>query len=700
MAKENLQPHIKVRYNVIIICIYISGIILLCQLFNLQIINGKEYRETSNTRLSRETVLKASRGDIYDRTGNIIARTKATYNLELYKSKIETQNLNNAILNIINVLEKNNEGYIDNLPITINPFEYRFSNEEEKSLFFKENKLQNGMTAEEVFYKLKEKYEINIDNIEDVKKIMTIRYEIIKNGYSVTKPIIIAKDISIQSVNEFEERNSSFASIHISTQAVRTYPKGSLASHIIGYIGRIDKKEYTIKKDKGYDLNDYIGKMGVESVFEEYLRGKDGIKQIDMSVDGTTSGEYISKEAIAGSDLVLTIDAKLQDITEKALKANIEKIKSGGFGTPSDAKSGAAVVINVNTGEILSIASYPDYEPELFVKGLSNEKWEEYMGPQALFNRAVQGSYAPGSIFKMVTATAALETGVITKTEKILDKGVYALGNTKKNCWIYTQYHSTHGNINVSEAIKHSCNYYFYEMGNRMGIDNLKKYAEYYGLGKKTGVELIGETSGTLASKEEFAENNRTWYGGNTLDAAIGQGDNSFSPLQMVRYIAMLSNGGKYIRPTIIKTIINSDGTQVSKEEIQKFSDNKTKYKEERIEDITLNPENLKTILEGMKSVTTESGGTAYSVFKNFNIEVGGKTGSTENEGTGYINAWFAGFAPFENPEIAVVVIVENGGHGYYTAEVVRDIIKEYFGINSENINENTISIPFTEFIR
>ncbi len=694
MGKDKPKEHIKLRYNLTSIFIYICGVIMLLQLFNLQITHGAEYRATSNTRLTRETVLQAARGRILDRTGNVIAGTEMTFDLELYKTKIEDQDLNENILRIIQVLEKNGDKYIDSFPITIEPFAYTFSTEEGLANFKNENEIPETATAEEAFQFFKEKYKIENENIQEARKIMAIRYEIQEAGYSVTKPITIAKKIKRESAIEFSERNASFSGVTIRVQSARTYPKGSLASHIIGYIGKIDEKEYDTKKDSGYSMNDYIGKTGIELMFEEYLRGENGIRQIDMDVDGTTSGEYVYQEATAGHDVVLTIDANLQEVAETALANNIAKISQNGYEVPS----GAVVVMNVNTGEVIAMASYPDYEPIQFMDGISNEKWKEYNDKQALYNRAISGTYAPGSIFKMVSAIAGLETGVITTTEKIQDRGIYPEGHNPV-CWIWSDYRGTHGWLNVSDAIKHSCNYFFYEVGNRMGIDNLAKYATYFGLGQKTNIELPGESSGTLASRQNYEAQGKTWYLGNTLSAVIGQGENSFTPLQMVRYISMIANGGKRIEPTIIKSVIDANGNEVNKEELNTFVNEKLGITEEIVEDLNIKEENLEAVREGMKGVTTESGGTAYSIFRNFNIEVAGKTGSAQT-GTSYTNAWFAGFAPYTNPEIAVVVFVENGKHGSSTAEVVRDIIKEYFGMNAGDVNESTTAIPATGEIR
>lgn len=676
---------IKVRYNIILLGIYIIGIILLVQLFNLQIVKGEEYRKQSNTRLTRETTIKAARGNICDRTGNKLVSTKMEFNLELYKTKIDNKTLNETILDMINILDKNEDTYIDNLPIKVEPFEFVGSDEKIQS-WKKTNKIQENLSAEECFYKLKQKYEIIQENVQDARKIMGVRYEISSKGYSSTKTVELAKNISRTSMLEISEQNSNFPGINIVTVPTVTYNFETLASHILGTVGKITQPELEGKTN--YDINDIIGKTGIQYVFEEYLKGKDGIKQIDMAVDGTVTDEYTEKEAVSGSDVILTIDANLQKVAEEALKDDIKKIASGGFAEKSNANAGAVVVMNVKSGEVLALASYPDYEPQLFVEGISTEKYNEYVNSteKPLFNRAISGAYAPGSTFKMVTAIAGLETNKITPTEKINDIGVYPRGHHPV-CWYYTSFHSGHGYLNVSEAIKHSCNYFFYELGYRMGIDTLSKYASYFGLGRKTGIELQGEAVGDLATREKVEKQNKEWYLADTLSAAIGQSYNNFTPVQMAKYISMLVNGGNPIDVSIVKNIINIDGQEVSKQEINEFVNKKLNLQDEKVENLNMKKENIKAVLEGMRGVTSESGGTAYSTFKNFEIEVGGKTGSAQT-GNG-TNGWFVGFAPFDDPEIAVVVLVENGGHGGYTAEVAKKIIAEYFGMNAKKVDEN-----------
>jgi len=683
---------------------YVIGIILIIQLFNLQIVHGQEYRERSNTRLTRESTLEAARGEILDRSGNILVTSVQKFNLELYRSKIDIDTLNNTILKIIDVLDKYQIDYTDNFPIKIEPFEFTISNQ--TLVNWKENNaIDENASAEEAFYKFKEKYKIKNEDISEVRKIMAIRYAITKEGYSSTKSLIIAKDISRDAVAEFSENSNEFPGINISVEPVRKYNEGTLASHILGYASKISEPEYEKNKDE-YDQNDIIGKTGIEALFEKYLRGQKGIKQIDMAVDGTITAEVVAEEAVSGCDVILTLDSELQKVAEKVLAENIEKIRTGGFGKVYDAKGGSCVVMNVKTGEVLAMASYPNYNPQSFAEGISSEEWNGYLKNDLhpLINRTIESSYEPGSIFKMVTAIAALESQNVTLTERINDIGQYVKYGEKRNCWYFTDYHRGHGWLNVVGAIQKSCNYFFYEVADRMGIDALDKYAKYFGLGTKTGVELSGESSGTLASKEYAKSIGATWNPGDTINASIGQGYNRFTPLQMAKYISMLANGGNNVDVTIIKTIRNADGTEISREEINQFVNEKLGLTNDNQENISLNADYLKAIKEGMKSVTSDTSGTAYVRFKDFNIEVGGKTGSAEAgkdaNGSDIVNAWFAAFAPYDDPEIAVVVMVENGGHGNYTAEAVRNVMAEYFGMNSRNVDEDMQAISYTESIR
>lgn len=689
------------RFNLLTTIIYIAGIVLLVQLFNLQIVKGKEYRETSNTKLSKEVVVEAARGKILDRTGTILAETQMGFNVQIFKTKASEEEVNNSMIVLAEILEKNGDKYIDDFPISVNPFQYHFDSEKELNAWKEEFDIAPEASPEEAFYVLKDEYEVAEEDIVKARKILGLKYTIKKEGYSSTKALEVAANVSRASALEINERGSELPGVSIEVKSNRVYTQGSLASHVIGYIGRINAEEYEANKDS-YERDDYIGKTGIEYLFEEYLHGENGTKQIDMTVDGTSTGEYITKEAVGGANVVLTIDSNLQNITQQALLSNIEKIKSGGFGKAYDAKGGSAVVLNVKTGEVLAMVSVPDYEPAEFLNGITQAKLDEYNNNSALLNRSIQGTYAPGSIFKMVTAIAGLQEGVITTGERINDTGIYPRGN-KPHCWIYDSRHVGHGRLDVRGALVHSCNYYFYETGWRLGLDKLSSYASYFGLGRKTGIELPYESAGTLASPKTTEERNDTAPESTLLSASIGQSYNDFTPLQIAKYIAMIANRGKVVNPTLIKNVVTSDGKQVSTAELDEYLQEKLGGTTKDVESMQINDENMNAVLEGMRGVTDDTG-TASSVFQNFSIAVGGKTGSAEAgkdaNGNDIVNAWFVGFAPFDDPEIAVVGLVENGGHGYYVAEVIREIIREYFGMNTQEVQENVTTYSETEYVR
>ena len=687
--KEN-----KLRYNILIAIVYIIGIILLLQLFNLQIVNGQEYREESNTRLTRETTITAARGNILDSSGEKLVSTKMVYNVEIYKTKVDNQTLNNALLLLAQTLEKNGDSYVDSFPVSVDPF--TFKNEENAQSFKEQNKLDSSYDAEACFNYFKEKYEVNIENNQDARRVIALRYEIEKAGYSNTKSVQLATNISNSSLATINEMSSSFPGISTTSEPTVYYPYGLLASHILGYVGKIDEDELKANPDE-YDQNDIVGKTGIEQVLEKYLRGTDGIKQIDMSVDGIVTDEYISQDAVAGADVMLTIDADLQKITEDALAENIRMMQDGELSDAEMAKEGAAVVLNVKTGEILAMASYPNYDPSLFIGGISTENWNNYLNADdhPLMNKAISSISPPGSTFKMVTAIAGLESGAIDLNTKINDTGVYTYyKDYQPKCWAWRS--GGHGWINVTKAIEVSCNYFFYETGRRAGIDRIAQVATALGLGQKTGIELPGEEAGVLASRDTISP----WVDGYTIQAAIGQLNNSFTPLQMAKYVAMIASGGKNIEVTLIKSVTNSDGTEVSKEEIEKYVNEKLGVSGNSGSDIDISEENIQAIKEGMKGVTSDGSGTAYRYFKDFNVEVGGKTGSASTDESGNANAWFVGFAPFDDPEIAVAVYIKDGQHGASTAVTAREIFAQYLGMNSMSVTEDMTASSYMQTVR
>ena len=683
MNSQKIRANFNLRYNLLTVLVYLIGIVLIFQLFNLQIIHGAEYRETSNARLTRESVIEAARGNIEDRNNTILATTRTGYSVELYKTKSSNEELNEVILKIINLLEKNKDSYINNFPIN-SDLEFTYTTQKNINNWKAKYKISEDASVEECIQIFKEKYDIIHEDIEDVLKIIAVRYEITTNGYSATKSIKIAKDISETSAIQFNEQNSEFPGIGIVEEPIRVYTNGSLASHILGYVRKVDDNDLKQRPDEGYDINDDIGKMGVEYVLEKYLRGEEGIRQIDMSAQGTIEGEYIEKEAVSGDTVVLTIDAELQQKMEEIIEDTVKELQKAGKKT----ENAAAVLMDVETGEILAMCSYPSFEPQSFIGVLKTEVWADIQEGNKLYNHAVSAN-APGSTFKMVVAAAALEEGIITESEYIYDTGVYPYGHNPA-CWYYNQYRRGHGNVNIKTALQKSCNYFFYEMGRKLGVDKIAQYARYFGLGQKTGVEITGEQSGTVASTAYAESIGETWYPSNVYSAAIGQSYNNYSPLQMARYISMVANGGNYVEPTVIKQVKDVEGNIVSKQEIEDYTNKLLGINTEYNPEVQVTEETLNTIKAGMRLVTS-SGGTAYSIFKDFDYSVAGKTGSAEaatREKGEITNSWFVGFTPYENAEVAIAVYIEDGASNSSAAKAGKKILEAYYNTDISESKE------------
>ncbi len=390
MKGKSIRANLNLRYNLLTTFVYIIGIVLLIQLFKLQIVNGEEYRQTSNARLTRESTIEAARGNIEDRNENVLASTKTGYSVELYKTKSSNEELNEVILKIVNLLESNKDTYINNFPIN-SELKFTYTSQETINNWKSKYNIEKNADEKQCIETFKEKYGITNNDVQDVLKIIAIRYEITTNGYSSTKSIKVAEDISKRSAMQFNEQNLQFPGVNIIEDPIRVYNKGSLASHILGYIRKIDQDELKAREGQDYTINDYIGKMGIEYVLEKYLRGEKGTKQIDMSVDGTIEGEYIEKEAVSGKTVVLTIDSELQEKMEKIIADSIKQLQKEGKKT----EYGAAVLMNIKNGEVLGMCSYPSFEPEVFLGVLEDDVWKDIQDNNKLYNNAVQSACAP-----------------------------------------------------------------------------------------------------------------------------------------------------------------------------------------------------------------------------------------------------------------------------------------------------------------
>ncbi len=673
------------------IVVIVISVIFIATLFNLQIVNGENYREQSEKRMLRTKNITAPRGEIYDRNGVILATNKLSYDVELYKVRVSTKEQNDGILRLVEILNENSDKVYSTFPVNDDLNGFNFENTEEEQKWKKEMKLDSTLTFDQVIDKYIEKYELQdySDNRLNQIKMIEIKYEANLNGYSLFNSATIAKDISQKSVAKIGEEKYKIYGISIVSVPKRYYPNGNLLSHTIGYVSKISSTEYEKKKEQGYNVNSVIGKAGIEQSFEKYLRGKDGVIKEETDTLGNVSSQTETTEAKSGDNVTLTIDYRLQKVAEESLLNAINGLQNGTLVGKkfSDANAGAVVVLDVDSGEVLASASYPTYDINSLIGGISLKDWNALQNNSLhpMLNRVVSGTYSPGSTFKMLVGMAGLMNGKITVDEKYYDPGIYPYGYHPK-CWLYTDRHMTHGWINIEGAIKGSCNCYFYEVGRRIGISEIVKYAKLFGLGQKTGIELSGEVAGTIAGADDKSEDGlkSPWYLGDTLSAAIGQSGSSYTPIQLANYIATIANGGKLNKVSLIKSVDNEvAGTSESLADINKYTSEYTGVNFEE-KDLNINSEYIDAIKKGMLSVTSETGGTSYIVFKNSDIQVAGKTGTAQVP-NGNNNGIFVGFAPYDNPKIAVVAVIEHGGEGTYTANVVKPIMEEYFNIDKES---------------
>ena len=647
------------------------------RLFSMQVIDGEVYVKTAESRASTGTVTKAPRGDILDKYGRVLVTNKSGYSVRLKKTSDDDVKINEIVSEIVSILEDTENPVVNSLPITLEyPYEFEFedrndndSSSDEKDNWFENNKhnLNSDMSADDVIRAYCDIYGISGDyKSEHIRSMVSVRYETDVKQYSSVTPVTVAEDINAEAVTAIKSLNEGIDGVIIAEDYAREYTTPGLATHILGRTGQISSDEYQKNKQNGYGINDTIGKQGIERWAEKYLRGKDGVTGTYTEIDGKTVELSEGQEPVPGNYVMLTIDYDIQATLERSLENTIKAI--GG-----DCNAGGAVVLDVNTGDTLAIASYPTYDMTTFDKDYSKLVQNE---SNPMLNRAVSGLYSPGSTFKPLTAIAGIQSGVVTPKEHITCTGIYDYyKDYQPSCWIWSEYNSTHGAQDVTHAIENSCNVYFYELGRRLGIDRLDEYAKKFGLGEYTGIELTEETAGHMASPEYKKQavvnvTDSDWFGGDTLQTAIGQSYSLFTPVQLANYCATIANGGTRYKVNLIDSIRSSvDGSVVEK------------FGSEVVEKIDMDPQTVDQIHNGMKKVVDE--GSARSIFEGYPIAVGGKTG-TAQLGKGANNAVFIAFAPFDNPKIAVAVVLEHGVRGTNAGRVARDVFDQYFFGNSQ----------------
>lgn len=503
-----------------------------------------------------------------------------------------------------------------------------------------------------------------IARLSDLLKVPTDEIKQKIAGHSGFNPIRIKTDVTPDIVSIIEEQKSQYPGVVIEVTPIRDYILKQEGAHTFGYVSEINDAELEKMKDEGYKSGDIIGKFGLEKVYDKELRGENGGQQVEVDVSGKPVQILGRKEPVPGDDLELTIDINLQQAAEKAVDEQLTQI---------GAHAAAAVVMNPQTGEILAMVSRPAFDPNLFAHGISSKDWNQLNNNpyHPMDNKTITGEYPPGSTFKIVTGTAALTEGVVTPEEQIFDSGHHWLipkGNADGEAL---------GWLNFRSALAHSDNVYFYEMGNRLGIDRLEKYARMFGLGQKTGVDLPYEASGLVANRRYKEKNfdDGEWYLSETFDAAIGQGFNLVTPLQAAMVMGEIAADGKRYKPHVVNRIIAPDGSVVKD------------FQPELLSQLDVPEEDIKLIQDGLHVVTKY--GTAASSFRGFTVDIAGKTGTAENS-QGRDHGWFVAYGPFDNPNIVVAVIVENGGYGSQSAVPIgRKILEAAFGLNQDGSSDD-----------
>ena len=671
------NPH-PAKRRVIALLAFFGAFLLLFAvvLYDAQILHGGENRAKSISSNAASETVTASRGIITDRNGKVLVSNRLAYTLVFDRSGFaDDAALNAAILRLVQLCEETGTGWNDTLPIGRVGNFLRYSNARSETFdkFIEKNDLTSGASGRQLLSELRELYHVDESLSErEARLIVGVRYELhSRDSYT------FAEDVSTEVLSLITD--GRYEGVTIRTASARVY-NTALAAHILGTIGPIWQEEWSSNEDtgyvgyadKGYSMNDLVGKDGVEKAFESYLRGTDGRRLITTDETGKITGELYTREPQPGGTVALTLDIDLQADVEAALAETI----SGMIDKDSNERGGAAAVVSVGTGEVLALASYPTYDLSTF-----NEDYDELVNDQRLpmFNRATQGIYAPGSTFKMVTAVAALESGIITPSSIIQDRGIYTYyKDPQPMCWIYSQTGSTHGRINVSQAITDSCNYFFYEVGRLTGIRTLDSYASQFGLGQSTGIE-IGDSSGVLASPEWAESHDQEWTDGQTITAAIGQSYNLFTPLQLANYVATLVGGGDHYQAHLLKNVKAYDNSRL----LYMYDDNP-------INTVEMSDTTLSAVTRGMHELTV-SGSVAYA-FENCVVSAGAKTGSAQ-VGTDIANGVFVAYAPYENPEIAVAIVIEKGGSGAALANTAVEIINSWFSRAQDGtaIGENTL---------
>lgn len=719
----------------------LGGIVLLVLfiylgvLYDTQINDHDDYLAQSIRTITQPETVEGSRGIVTDCNGQVLVSNRSTYSLTFSSSLLkEGEDMNQAVLRLTELCQDRGVDWVDNLPVSSTaPFSYTLDNldsiqqgrfltyllsldavteplgtyllthpallEEEEddgtvtnpaeailsdatltdqqkaaqlpellpSAALTEQLLEDiGISAHTLIELMREDFDLPVTfSLNQARMVLGVRYELELRSLMPKIPsYVMSEDVDTAFVSLLSDGN--FSGAKVSSSSVREY-QTSYAAHILGYTAGIQSDDdMEALTAQGYNLDDKIGRSGVEAAFEDYLRGRDGVRIVSTNSDGKVTGEYYQKAPEPGNTVELTIDLDFQAAVEDALAKTVERMNADDARQGKEVIRGAGVaVLDVDNAAVLALASYPTYDLSTYLQDATKLNQD----PTApLYNRATQGRYAPGSTFKPLMAVAALEEGAVTLTETIRDTGIWyypetvaGTGSWSWKCWN----RAGHGLVNVVEAIKVSCNVFFYEMAYRLGIETMNEYALAFGLGESTGIE-IGDSPGILAGPAEREAKGEAWYGGDTITAGIGQSDNLFTPLQLANYIATLVNGGNHYEVHLLKAVKSYDNSQVL-----------AVGGGEPLNTIHISDSTLSAVKEGMHELTTA--GSLAGYFKSCVVDAGAKTGTAQISADTTNNGVFVCFAPYDDPEIALAMVIEKGGSGSALASTAVEILNAYF---------------------
>ncbi len=654
---------------------FLVALVFVVTLFDAQIVHGDDYLAKSIRTNAKVETVKGTRGVITDRNGKVLVSNRAVYTLNFDLSLVSSDELNDALLRLIELMHAQGVEIRDILPLSQEaPYVYDTAKGGVRALVkylvslkwmdeknVDEDGLPTSITGPALYLRLCSEYGVSEALPDDTARTLVgLRYALASARLNGSTVFEFASDVDVALISLIKD--GSYAGVQVDTSSVRVY-ETDYAAHVLGYTGSIE--DWDDYKDKdGYTLASIVGKSGAESAFEEYLHGSDGKRLVTFNDSGKVTGELYSVEPKPGSTVALTIDIDFQEDVEQALESTVTAMtKADGID-----RGAAVAVVQVGTGDVLALASYPTYSLSTFrdeIAALTSDTM------QPMWNRATQGTYAPGSTLKPLTAIAALESGATTVREKLYDSGKWVYPGYSAS-YTYCWKRSGHGSLNVRGAIMNSCNYYFAEMGYRMGMDTLRKYYADFGLGSPTGIE-IGDAAGRLPSQNE-GENLAPW-------AAFGQANQLYTPLQLANYIATLSGGGDRYTTHLLKNVRES-GTGALE----------YVYDAEPVQTIAMSEENLSAVLAGMHDLATDGAVSQY--FKDCIVDAAAKTGTVQTGDTKNNNGAFVCFAPYDDPQIAVAIVIEKGGTGAALASTAVQVLNAYFSnaaANTTVTGENTL---------